>query len=344
MSEVKVGTKRASWCHPLAFTTALLTLLMICVGAAVTTIGAGDSDPKWSLRFWEWFLPAQGGLWYEYMHRRLGTIIGFVAIALVISLWRGEKRRWVRRLGYAAFVLICVQGLIGGLRIHSVSNSVVRDWLVEMSGLHENAVKLVVVMVHAFHAQLIFCVLVALTIVTSRAWEQDELAPDTSPQTSKTRRLCVWTCAIIFLQLLLGAYIRHGRELYPFEAAPYHGYFVLAHVAMAIGVVAHIFLINAHTRKHHPAIFPIWHLAGLAKFLVMVQLFLGFGSWVVTRPGESDVAMPWDVAMLVRTGHVANGAMIFAVLVTMSVRAWKLLRKCESELTEPATQQREVHA
>jgi len=331
-----------SWRHALAFTTAGLTLLMIAFGATVTTIEAGDSDPTWSLlRPWEWFRSAQGGLWYELMHRRIGTVIGLVAIGLVLSLWRSEPRRWVRRLGYFAFGMIVFQGLLGGLRIHVVSTGAVRDWVIGVTGLDHAGVRMAVAMIHAFTAQLVFCIVVLVTLVTSRGWCESEVATAVSDTTAKTRRLCLWTCVLIFLQLVLGAYVRHGREIYPNEAAPGHDAILIAHVALALGVVGHVFWTNTHTRVSHPKSFPIWHLAGLAKFLVLLQLFLGGSSWLVTRSGEWTP--PWDVAMLVRVGHVANGAMIFAIFVTITARAYRLLRKPTRDAT-PAGLANGAHA
>ncbi len=340
-----------SWRHPLAFTTAFLTLLMIVLGATVTTIEAGDSDPTWSFfRPWEWFRPAEGGLWYELMHRRLGTIIGFFGIALVVSLWRSEPRRWARRLGYTTFGLIVVQGLIGGLRIHVVSSPGVRDFFVDTFGWDQHALRMAVAMVHAFNAQLVFCLLVVVTLVTSRGWIRGEAKRAVSAATSGTRAVCVLTCAAIFVQLLLGAFIRHGRVFWPSQSVPLHEAMTWIHMGFALVVVALLFLLNARTRAKHPAAFPIWHLAGLAKFLVLLQLFLGFGAWAVTLRGE--IAMPGDVAMLVRTGHVANGAMIFAIVVTMTVRSFKLLVRpgsqpkpdAEPTIVQPPKDQREVPA
>ncbi len=319
------GTGRTGgWSHPLAFGSALLIFVMIVAGATVTTIGAGDSDPAWSWRFWEWFRSASGGQFYELLHRQIGTVIGFVAIGMVVSLFRNEERRWVRRLGVVALLMIIVQGLLGGLRVQAVSSPAWRDFLCNLLGIGHEGVRMTLAMVHAFNAQLVFCTLVALAVVTSRGWRGGEQPSETSEHTRKTRRLAMWACALIFVQLVLGAYVRHGRVLYPGETAPYYNLVLLLHVCMALGVVGHIFLVNSHTRASHPKIFPVWHLAGLAQFLGMFQLALGAGAWAVTQSGVTPV--PWDVAMLVRVLHVGNGAAIFAIFVTLGARSFKLLR------------------
>ena len=117
-----------------------------------------------------------------------------------------------------------------------------------------------------------------------------------------------------FVQLLLGAYVRHSE-----------GNGVLIHVFGAVAVVTMVFVAARQTRLRHPDVWPIWHQLGLAKFLLFLQQFLGIVSWVITSSGR-ERAPPWDVSMLVRTGHVANGAMILAILVTATCRSFKLLR------------------
>lgn len=311
------------WRHPLAFITTSLLFVMIVLGASVTTIEAADSDPEWSLRFWEWFRPAQGGLWWELMHRRLGTIIGFVAIAMAIAMQK-DPRRSVRRFAWVGLALVVVQGLLGGLRIHVVSTPAVRDFFVDTLGFDQHGARMFVAMVHGFMGQLLFVVLVGLTLVTSRGWLSDELPRESSQWTRKMRRLAIWTTVLIFLQLLAGTYIRHGRVFWPDQAAPGRNHVLITHIVLAIGVVGHIWLCNRHSRNRHPKIFQIWHIAGLALFLTYLQLFLGLGSWVVTL--DTEAAMPGDVAMLIRVGHVANGAMIFAILVTLTLRSYHFLR------------------
>ena len=69
------------WAHRFAVACVGLLLFMIVVGAMVTTTRAGDTNPEWSLRFWEWFASwwqADGGRAWEDGHRVIGTVIGFM--------------------------------------------------------------------------------------------------------------------------------------------------------------------------------------------------------------------------------------------------------------------------
>ena len=320
---VEATAIQRGWRHPLAFITTGMLFVMILLGATVTTIEAADSDPEWSLRFWEWFRPAQGGLWWELMHRRLGTLIGFVAIGMAFAMQKDPRPR-VRRYAWYALGLVVLQGLLGGLRIYVVSHQGVQDFFVETLGFDQHAARMTVAMVHGFSGQVLFVLLVGLTLVTSRGWLSGELPRETSKWTPKMRRLAGWTTVLIFCQLLVGTYIRHGRVFWPEQSVPGHSHALITHIALAIGVVAHIWLCNRHGRNRHPKIFQIWHIAGLALFLTYLQLFLGLGSWVVTL--QNETAMPGDVATLIRVGHVGNGAMIFAILVCLTLRSFHYLR------------------
>ena len=58
-----------------------------------------------------------GGIYYEHAHRLLGALVGLTTLVLALFLQRVETRRWVRRLGWAALLMVVVQGVLGGLRV-----------------------------------------------------------------------------------------------------------------------------------------------------------------------------------------------------------------------------------
>ena len=95
--------------HGLAFLQALLVLVMICFGASVTTMRAGDSDPDWSLfGIISWFRPANAGLAVELNHRKFGLLVGLVGLILVFRIWRRDPRAWVRAPGQDADTVAAV--------------------------------------------------------------------------------------------------------------------------------------------------------------------------------------------------------------------------------------------
>ena len=57
MSASNIERPWSPWPHRLAIVLAAATLLLMLVGGTVTSLNAGDTEPSWSLRFWEWFQP-----------------------------------------------------------------------------------------------------------------------------------------------------------------------------------------------------------------------------------------------------------------------------------------------
>ncbi|MFQ5504256.1 MAG: heme A synthase [Planctomycetota bacterium] len=329
-TEKPAGTGRLA--HVLAFLAACVALLAISAGALVTSIRAGDAEPGWNpLNVFGWLSRvaqgAPGGLWYELLHRVVGFTLGCLVLALAVVLWRREPRRGVRKLGYAALLVVCLQALLGGLRVKFLSDERLQDFALALFGTGENIhpIRIGIMLLHAFGAQLLFCLLVALTLVLSSGWREGHHPGERSPCSRRTRQLCVVTTAALFVQLLLGAFVRHAE-----------GDGVLYHAIFALVVTLLVLVLAPLSRRSHPGVFPIWHLIGLARFLILFQLALGIASWVIMLPGW-EYRPPWDVTMLIRTGHVANGAMILALLVTATCRAYKLLHH-EDGSAEPSIQ------
>ncbi|VVM04603.1 COX15/CtaA family protein, partial [Methylacidimicrobium tartarophylax] len=98
------------------------TLVLIGVGALVTSTESGMSVPDWptsfgynmfSLPFARW----AGGVLYEHSHRLAASAVGLLTIVLAGWLWLREPRSWLRWAGLAALLLVVLQGVVGGLRV-----------------------------------------------------------------------------------------------------------------------------------------------------------------------------------------------------------------------------------
>jgi len=93
------------------------TLFLIFVGGLVTSTGSGLAVPDWPLSYGSLFPPMVGGVFYEHGHRMVAATVGFFMLILTVALTRWEKRRWVRVLGWAAFGVVVLQGLLGGITV-----------------------------------------------------------------------------------------------------------------------------------------------------------------------------------------------------------------------------------
>src|SRR5262249_39953950 len=137
------------------------------------------------------------GLLIEHSHRLIGFMVGTCVIGLAASLWIFEKRRWIRVLGVAALVGICIQGLLGIYRVNL--NAVMGRELA---------------LIHGCFAQLVFATLVSIAVCTSRRWTDPAGVEHHAPLGSESlapglRRWSIVTAGLIYLQVVLGALVRH---------------------------------------------------------------------------------------------------------------------------------------
>ena len=106
--------------YALALTTLAATGVLILLGGLVTNTGAALAVPDWPSTFghnmilFPWSRMV-GGILYEHSHRLMGALVGLLTLALAGALWRRSGR--LRRLGLIAVVAVVVQGLLGGLRV-----------------------------------------------------------------------------------------------------------------------------------------------------------------------------------------------------------------------------------
>ena len=91
-----------------------------------------------------------GGIFYEHSHRLVASSVGLLTIALALTFWFHEQRRWLRWLGLAALVLVIVQGVLGGLRVVLLQQTLA--------------------IIHACFAQAFFALTVSLALFTSDEW------------------------------------------------------------------------------------------------------------------------------------------------------------------------------
>lgn len=181
--------------HRLALLTTAATFPLIFMGGLVTSHGAGMSVPDWpnSYGYNMFLFPPRlwvGGVLYEHTHRLMGTVVGMMSIALTVCAWITEPRRWVRWLATSVLAAVIVQGVLGGLRVV----------LVELN----------LAVVHACFAQAFFCLAALTAVVTSRWWlTADAASPADHPAGKALRRLAIMAVVSIYLQLVVGALMRH---------------------------------------------------------------------------------------------------------------------------------------
>src|SRR6266545_4713705 len=301
--------------HRFAVLVACATFFLIVAGALVTSHDAGLATPDWPLSNGQVFPRMVGNLFWEHGHRLVATTVGLLTIALVIYLFRSEKRRWVRRLGLVALGTVIAQGLLGGLTVKLM-------------------LPLAISAAHATLAQLFFCTTVSLAVFTSKSWtEQRSSAVEKG--TLPARYVCVAAVVTIFLQLILGATLRHSATW----DRPLPAELVLAHVGGAVAVILVLGSASLMMLRHHASERFLTRPAGIAISLLALQLLLGVAAYV-TRLASPNDPQPLNPMVVITVAHVACGALVFAATIVLTLRAFKVLRSNGSSFElAPAAQE-----
>jgi cytochrome c oxidase assembly protein subunit 15 len=188
-----MNTKYNPALHWFAVLTAVMTFLLIGLGGLVTSHEAGMSVPDWptSYGYNMFALPIKlwtGGAFFEHTHRLLASGIGFLTTALAIWLWISDPRKWMRWLGVAAFFGVVAQGILGGLRV---------KWQMPSLGIFHGAV-----------AQSFLVLVCGMALFTSKWWI-DSASKKHIAVPRGLRSHVLYVTILIFVQLLIGATMRH---------------------------------------------------------------------------------------------------------------------------------------
>ena len=342
-----------AWLHRFAILVSVFTFSLILAGSLVTTHHAGLAVPDWPTTYGDnmfTFPPSQwvGGIRYEHLHRLIGAVAGLLTLILCGWLWMSRHRRRLKWLGTVALLTVCLQGLLGGLTV----------WYLLPTWLS---------VAHAGLAEIFFCISVSLAALTSPGWEgtfgEEEVGetpsgredpPIKSAQAnacgssrveapSRLRRLCVVVLLVVYVQILLGALMRHTQSesaitdfplayggLWPATSAtalegididrvweldlePVTGTQIWIHFSHRIGAVAVAVVVVVLVRR-------VLSRVGRRKELVKPAMILGgllvlqfvLGAQTIWSAGSAAVT----------TAHIGGGALMLATSWMLVLRTW----------------------
>ncbi|HEY0762230.1 MAG TPA: COX15/CtaA family protein [Pyrinomonadaceae bacterium] len=283
-----------------AILVACATFFLIIAGALVTSNDAGLATPDWPLSNGQVFPKMVGNLFWEHGHRMVATTVGLLTIALMVYILARETRSWVRKLSIFALCAVVAQGLLGGLTVKLM-------------------LPLAVSSAHATLAQLFFCTTVSLAVFTSRGWmDARPLAEEKG--SFPLRYLCTAALVTIFLQLILGATLRHSatwdRHL-PTEL-------ILAHIGGAIAVTLMLGTAALTVLRRHPEQRFLTRPARIALALLVIQLGLGIAAYM-TRLASPGDPQPLNPMIAITVAHVACGALVFVTTIVLTLRTYRVL-------------------
>jgi cytochrome c oxidase assembly protein subunit 15 len=324
----------SSWLNRFAWLLCVATLFLICSGGMVTSKGVGLAVPDWPTTFgYNMFLfPVSkwiGGIFFEHTHRLIASIVGFMTIILAVWMWLVKGRRWVRRLAYLALFLVVLQGVLGGLRVTMLKDEI---------GIF-----------HACLAQAFLGLLVVIAIVTTNFWSSlsqnlNALSIQVSKRSSSIRAIAITTTLAIYIQLALGATMRHQhcdlaildfptayhqwipdtsanalasinawRDARAFsDVTAFQIWLQMVHRFLAVIIAVLIVLFCLRVWKNAQEIATLRRLSILWVVLVFCQITLG--AWTIWSNKAADVA----------TAHVATGALMLSFGVSICAIIFRL--------------------
>jgi cytochrome c oxidase assembly protein subunit 15 len=182
-------------------------------------------------------------------------------------------------------------------------------------------------MTHACLAQTFFCMTIALAFFTSPTWKQGLPHVRDSHNGIALTTLCALTTGSVYLQLLLGAWMRHtqsGLAIPDFPLAfgrlipEFTNYHVTIHFAHRLGAVLVVMTILwTFTRMWRAHRQDVLLLRPSIVMLVLVCAQLTFGAFTIWT----------EKSPIITTIHVATGALILGTSFLLTLRAYSMVAR-----------------
>ncbi|MFQ5743027.1 MAG: heme A synthase [Acidobacteriota bacterium] len=290
--------------HHFALLTAAATFLLVIAGGLVTSTGSGLAVPDWPLSYGTLFPPMVGGIFYEHGHRMVAGGVGLMTMVLAIWLWLRDSRRWLRWLGVAAVLAVLIQATLGGMTVLFLLPAPISVG-------------------HAGLAMAFFSLIASLAVFTSPTWNRP-LVRQPLPGSLPLPRLAVVATVAVYLQILLGAAVRHtgaglacpdfplcNGSLFPAVDSIGMGLH-LAHRGGAAVATILVGWVAWRILRDHRSISQLCFPALIALALVVVQILLG-------------ALTIWSrLAVVLTTAHVAGGALLLVTMVILTLRSHRV--------------------
>jgi len=334
-SEIHSARTDQPWLRWFTYLLALATLFLIFMGGQVKSNDAGLAVPDWPTTFGENMFTFHyskwvGGIMHEHTHRLVASAIGFLTIILACWLYIKEPRKWVRTLGYFALVAVIAQGLLGGLTVILLLPA----W-VSIS--------------HGILAQTFFLMLLLLAYTQSKEWTLRQEKKE-QEQSNPLSKIAFFMLAVVYLQLFLGALLRHtesGLALpdFPMMAGQWVPFFnqeslnwvndwrfnftldtghILEEVTLsqlwihfvhrlgACAVLATLVWLVIKVFKARQDVPTVWRTSVALSGMIAIQIFLGIITVISHR------------VPMITSLHVVTGAATLGVCWVLALRTWPI--------------------
>lgn len=290
--------------HRLAKVVAFATFVLLVIGGTVNPTGSSLACPEPSLVcHGELFPEMVGGVFYEHGHRLAAMTVGFLQIALTILLFR--RRAAHKKLALLLLLMVVAQGGLGALTVKYQL-----PWYVSTA--------------HLLVAMSYFAALIYTAFLTRPAPSVVEIQTHDRRRNElgESRKWVLFAAGVVFVQLLLGALVRHhgaamvclgmpsctmSGDWWP-DTGVQHLHMIHRAFGVVTGIVTTIAAVKIYrAAKSWPS---LRLLALIAPVLVIAQITLGIYTVLTMR------------SVPVAVGHFAGAAGLWALWMS----AWLLTR------------------
>ncbi len=172
--------------HRLVLVLCGLTFVLVLMGGLVHNTHSSLACPDWPLCDGQVFPKMVGGVLVEHSHRLVAGAVTLSTLGLLIALGyksqRARRRRWVI-LGAIALACVAFQAVLGGLTVLYRLPTIIST-------------------THLAVSMIFFSILIYLAIALRPSADRKPLPP-------RIQRLTAITALAIYLQMVLGALVRH---------------------------------------------------------------------------------------------------------------------------------------
>jgi len=285
---MKPCSKTIDWQCAFCVAAASLVFLMLVTGGLVTSMEAGLAVPDWPNSYGhnmllyplsEMVSSTNQGVFFEHAHRLTGMFVGLTSLMMVVLVWKWQTSTTLKVFAICVFVLVCVQGVLGGLRVTDQN--------------------LLFAIIHGVVGQLIFTGFVMIAALMSPSWKIK-----CNVCSKGDRRLASMLAHTMVFQLILGATYRH--MISDVDLASKATHVLYTHIAIAIIIIVFAVLVGLRLASKGHSILRLCGISVMA--LVGLQLLLGGGALIVVLLHQGSTIPMYEV--LVTTAHQANGALL----------------------------------
>jgi heme A synthase len=296
--------------HRFAKLSAAATFVLLVIGGTVNPTGSSLACPEPTLVcHGQLFPPMVGGVFYEHGHRLAAMSVGFLQICLTFLLLR--RRRDLKLLAWLLLGMVIAQGGLGAITVKYKL-----PWFVSTA--------------HLLLGMSYFATLIYTAFRTRRAPTAPELDLHERQrlELGPARRWIAVAVGAVFVQLLLGALVRHhgaamvclgmpectmSGDWWP-DAGVQHLHMIHRGFGVIVAIVTTLAAIQVWRRTRHWPRLRL--LAMVAPLLVIGQIALGIYTVLTMR------------SVPVAVGHFAGAASLWALWMS----AWLMTRRRQRAL------------